>query len=163
MTLGLLLLARVLHILAGIAWMGMTLATARVLVPVLVGQTGTTPWFAAVSQRIGPIAMGAAIVNVITGIYLFAVLHRHDTSPGGLVLAAGALAGLLAVPFGIMIGRTVRAQQAHLTGESGDVAAIAASRARLQMFARVSMALLVLSVIAMATFRYASALGSASS
>jgi uncharacterized membrane protein len=155
-----LVVARALHILAGIAWMGATLAVARIILPILIGQTVPSPWFTAMAQRIGPMAMASSIVNVLTGIYLMAVLHRHDTSTGGLVLMAGALAGFVAVPFGMMIGRTVRTQQAHLAGDSRDAAQIAASRQRVQRYARVSLVLLMLSVVGMATFRYASALAS---
>jgi hypothetical protein len=56
--------------------------------------------------------------------------------------------------------RTVRTQQAHLAGDSRDAAQIAASRQRVQRYARVSLVLLMLSVVGMATFRYASALAS---
>ena len=158
MDLGLLVLARALHILAGITWTGATLITAFALVPVLIGQTTQSPWFAAISRRIGPMAMITSVVTVVTGIYLFVVLHAHDTTTGGIVLTTGALMGLIAVPSGIMIGRTVSTREAHLTGASGDAAQIAAARAKLRMHARISTVLQVLSVLAMATFRYASAL-----
>lgn len=158
MDLGLVVIARALHVLTGVVWTGATLLTAGIIVPVLLRQTTPSPWFAAMSGRIGPMAMGSSILTVITGLYLFAVLHKHDLSAGGIVLAAGALAGLVAVPFGIMIGRVVRTQEAHLTGESGDESQIAAARGRLRFHAQVSAWLLIVSVIAMGAFRYASAL-----
>lgn len=151
-------LARALHILAGAAWMGAVLAMVRIIGPTLLEQKGTSPWFGGIARRIGPLAAGSSILTIVTGVYLFAVLHRHDTSAGGIVLASGALAGIVSAGFGIWIGRISRTQLPHLTGESGDAAQIAAARGHIMLAARVAAGLLVLSVLAMATFRYASAL-----
>ena len=157
MDMSLIALARVLHILSGIAWMGASLVLLRAIGPALFAPNGPGPWFATVATRIGPMAAGSSIAAVVTGIYLFAVLHPHDTSRSGIVLGLGAAMGLVAVGFGIMIGKVSKNELAHLTGESGDAARLDAARHKLQFAARMSTLFLVLSVLGMATFRYAAA------
>ena len=148
---------RALHILSGIAWMGASIVMLRAIVPALSAPNGPGPWFATVTTRIGPMAAGSSLLTVITGVYLFAVLHPHDTSRSGIVLGLGALMGFIAVGFGIMIGKVSKNELAHLTGASGDAAKLDAARGKLRFAARMSTVFLVLSVIGMATFRYAAA------
>jgi hypothetical protein len=88
---------------------------------------------------------------------MFWALHPHDTSRSGIVLGLGALMGLIAVGFGIMIGKVSKNELAHLTGASGDAAKLDAARRKLKFAAHMSTAFLVLSALGMATFRYAAA------
>ena len=129
----------------------------RAVVPALAAANGPGPWFATFSTRIGPMAAGSSVLTVLTGLYMFWALHPHDTSRSGVVLGLGALMGLIAVGFGIMIGKVSRNELAHLTGASGDAARLDAARRKLAFAARMSTLFLVLSVIGMATFRYAAA------
>jgi uncharacterized membrane protein len=157
MDLTLIALARALHILTAIAWMGASLVMMRAIVPALFAPNGPGPWFATITTRIGPMAAGSSVLTVLTGVYMFWALHPHDTSRSGIVLGLGALMGLIAVGFGIMIGKVSKNELAHLTGASGDAAKLDAARRKLKFAAHMSTAFLVLSALGMATFRYAAA------
>jgi hypothetical protein len=109
---------------------------------------------------VGPASGIAAVLTILSGIYLMATLHQGDTTAGGTVLKAGALAALLSFAVGFFIGRPAGIKLAELSQQpnAADLAQqIAALRSRSAVSARFTGALLGLAVLAMALFRYAAA------
>jgi uncharacterized membrane protein len=162
---GLIVLARVLHVIAGIGWAGGTFMLAGVIVPMTsrYADEGFGRWAALISRRVGPMSGISGLLTVLSGIYLFAALHARDTSLSGLVLRAGALAALLAFAAGLVSRATGRRLAAVSEAPAGAVAApaspvllqeIAGLRRRAALSSRVTAALLGLAVLSMALFRY---------
>lgn len=163
---GLIVMARVLHVIAGIGWAGSTFMLAGVIVPMTAryADEGFSRWAALIARRVGPIAGISGLLTVLSGIYLFATLHASDTSASGLVLRAGALAALLAFVAGL-VSRATGRKLATLTEVIVTSAPAPASselgreivglRRRAAVSSRVTAALLGLAVLSMALFRYA--------
>ncbi|MBR0344355.1 MAG: hypothetical protein IJI03_03730, partial [Rudaea sp.] len=80
--------ARAIHVIAGVAWAGATFMLASVIVPIALrhGAEGAGRWMGLAARRAGMSSMIAALLTVLSGIYLFAVLHAQDASAGGFVL-----------------------------------------------------------------------------
>jgi uncharacterized membrane protein len=128
-------LARAIHVMSGVTWAGASFLVATVITPALApgGAHNSGPWVGTVARRAGALTGISAMLTVLSGVFLFAVLHPHDSSAGGLVLKSGAMAALLSLAVGL--------------------------RTRTVLSARVSAALLAVAVLAMAVFRYAAAVG----
>ncbi|MBN8886994.1 MAG: hypothetical protein J0I77_14830 [Rudaea sp.] len=164
----LIVLARAIHVIAGVAWAGATFMLASVIVPIALrhGAEGAGRWMGLAARRAGMSSMIAALLTVLSGIYLFAVLHAQDASAGGFVLKTGAAAALLSIAVGIAIARPAGMQLGRLQQALADAAPppadtlqrIAVLRRRQLIGVRAAAGLLGLAVIAMAVFRYASAL-----
>ncbi|HEX7917131.1 hypothetical protein, partial [Rudaea sp.] len=103
----LIVLARAVHVIAGVAWAGATFMLASVIMPIAVrhGAEGAGHWMGLVARRAGMSSMVAALLTVLSGIYLFVALHSHDASTSGFVLKTGALAAILSIGVGILLGR----------------------------------------------------------
>jgi uncharacterized membrane protein len=161
-------LARAIHVMSGVTWAGAAFVLATVITPVLVpsGADNSGPWLGTVGRRAGALSGISAILTVLSGLFLFAVLHPHDNSAGGLVLKSGAMAALLSLAVGVLIGRPAGLGIARVYA-SRDGAALSpeATRqlsqlhARTVLSARVAAALLAFAVLSMAVFRYAAAAG----
>jgi uncharacterized membrane protein len=154
----LIVLVRAIHIFAGVVWAGATFTTAWAVLPAAIRQPAAG--FGEVARRVGMISSIAALLAVLSGIYLFAALHSHDASAGARVLAAGAVSALLALGVGLLVGRPTGRKLGQLQ-QSNDAAAaseIDKLRRRATLVSRATAGLLGLSVIAMATFRFASAM-----
>lgn len=161
-------LARAIHVMAGVAWAGATFMLAGVVLPLAMqhGAEGAGRWLGLVAQRAGKAIGISALLTVLSGIYLFAALHPHDDSASGLVLKAGALAALLALAVGILAGRPAgqrmaKLQEALSSGTSPSPEAMremASLRKRAALSGRIAAGLLALAVLAMGVFRYATAL-----
>lgn len=161
-------LARTVHVIAGVAWAGATLLLAAVIVPIAArhGAEGAGRWTGMIARRIGPMSGISALLTVLSGIYLFAVLHPNDSSAGGLVLRTGAIAALLSLAVGFLVARPAGLKLARLNRRS--LPASAASPEILQQMSglgrrtvlssRLTAALLGIAVISMAVFRYAGAM-----
>jgi uncharacterized membrane protein len=161
-------LTRAIHILAGIVWVGTTVALA-VILPMAArseGQAGGR-FIGMVTRRLGPMSGISALLTVLSGIYLFVTLHPHDDSASGLVLKAGALAAVLALGLGLLVARPAGMRLAQLCEQrSGEappsqdlVQQIAQFGRRAALSSKLVVALLTLAVLSMALFRYAQALG----
>jgi hypothetical protein len=124
-------------------------------------------WAAVIARRVGPATGIAALFTVVSGVYLFMTLHATDTSTGALVLRAGALAAVVAFVTGL-VSRATGRRLARLTtvraGAGHELAAppspevleeMAVLRRRAALSTRVTAALLGLTVLSMALFRYA--------
>jgi uncharacterized membrane protein len=163
----LIVLARALHVIAGIGWAGGTFMLAGVIVPMSAryADEGFSRWAALISRRVGPMTGISGLLTVLSGIYLFAALHASDTSTGGLVLRTGAVAALLAFATGLVsraTGRKLATLTEAPTSSALDAPAvpelarqIAGLRQRAAISSRVTAALLGLAVLSMALFRYA--------
>ena len=165
------LLARVVHVVAGIVWAGGAFVMAAIIVPMTTryASEGFARWSALIARRVGPILGIAALLTVLSGGYLMMTLHASDTSASGLVLHAGALAALLAFAAGLvsqMTGRRLtQLNEARSAASSNAVALspellqkITALDRRTVLSSRVGAVLIGLAVLAMALFRYAAAL-----
>ncbi len=158
-------LARAVHVAAGVAWAGGTFVLAGVVLPLMRehGAQGAGRWLGMVARRAGMASIVAALATVVSGVYLFHVLHAQDGSASGLVLKAGAVAALLALGAGLLIGRPAGLKLAQLQaaaaagGAAPDAAQLAALQLRSAVASRAGAGLLALSVVAMGVFRYVGA------
>ncbi|HEY6619609.1 MAG TPA: hypothetical protein VIY68_08700 [Steroidobacteraceae bacterium] len=161
----LIVLARLVHVMAGVIWAGATFVLAAVILPIAsrYGTEGAGRWIAMVARRVGPISGIAALLTVLSGSYLFAALHANDRSAAGLVLKVGAIAALLSLVSGFFFARPTSLKLARLseqhslagvppTDESRKMSAI---RLRATLGSCFTAALLGLAVLSMASFRYA--------
>jgi uncharacterized membrane protein len=130
------LLARAIHILGGVLWAGSTFLMTWVIFPIGAkhADEGAGQWVAMIRRKGGPIAGIAAMLTVLSGIYLMITLHPADRSVSGMVLQTGALAAVLSFGAGLAL------------------------RKRPMLGSVLTSLLLALAVLAMATFRYAQAL-----
>lgn len=158
--------ARVIHVMAGVIWAGTTFTMTAVILPIMArhGAEGFGRWTGIIARRVGPISGIAALLTVLSGIYLFYALHAHDASTGGLVLKVGGVTALLSLITGLMVSRPAGEKLAELSKSIGDSAPsdllerIAALRRRATLSARLVAILLGVSVLSMAVFRYVAAL-----
>lgn len=165
-SIALILLARALHILGGVTWAGSMFLLTWVVFPV--GQAhaadGAGRWVAAIARKAGPVTGIAAMLTVLSGIYLMVVLHPGDKSVSGLVLQTGALAAILSFFPGLFIGRPAGqklmqlTQQQSSTPSAAELAEREGLRKRAALGSGLTAILLLLAVLAMATFRYVQAL-----
>jgi len=164
----LIVLARVVHVMAGVIWAGATIVLAAVIVPIAArhGTEGAGRWTAMVAGRVGPLSGISALLTVLSGSYLFATLHSNDGSAAGLVLKVGAVAAFLSLVIGFLIGRPTGLKLAKLSEQHPLAAAPPADvlqkmsglRRRAELSSRFTTALLGLAVLSMAGFRYAEAI-----
>lgn len=160
----LILLARTVHILGGILWAGAVFMMTAVVFPIVAkhGTEGAGRWMGMIGRKVAPASGIAALLTIVSGIYLMAVLHPHDRSVNGIVLMTGAVAALLSFAVGFFIGRPaglklseLSEQQAKSATPSAELAEqVAALRRRSAVSAKFTAALLGLAVLAMALFRY---------
>jgi uncharacterized membrane protein SirB2 len=146
-SIGLILVARGVHVLGGVVWAGFVL-----LAFVFLARRRDEATLKLVPRLVGP----AALLTLLSGIYLMAVLHPGDESNTGLALRVGALAALLSIVVGAaLIGPRSRKL---LRADRGEVALDPQTRQRLQSglsFAgKLNVALMLVAVLAMATARY---------
>jgi len=164
----LILLARAIHVVSGVIWSGAAFVLAIAVVPLFArhGAEGAGRWLGMVAARAGALIGASAPLAILSGVYLFAALHHHDDSASGIVLKTGASAALLSAVVGALFSRTAgrelmqfhqaSARQAINSPDAGRQ--LAALRTRATVSARAVAALLGVAVLAMATFRYVSAL-----
>lgn len=161
-------LARAIHVMSGVTWAGAVFVLATVITPVLVpnGADKSGPWLGTVGRRAGALSGISALLTVLSGVFLFVVLHPHDSSVSGLVLKSGMAAALLSLAVGVLIGRPAGLGIARVYA-SRDGAALSPEavlqlsrlHARTVLSARLAAALLAFAVLTMAVFRYAAAIG----
>lgn len=126
------LLAISIHVLAAVFWAGSTFAVARVGASLL--------------SRLFLPQVGSAIVAVVSGGYLWHVLHGRALGTGEQVLIVGAACGLLALA--IQIGVTARDFLRNKTRATQQLGASSL------IGQRIAAALLVIVVICMAIARF---------
>ena len=158
----LLLLARVFHIFGGVIWAGSMFALSFGVMPIGAQHAadGSGRFMGLVMRRLGPASGIAAIVTVLSGFYLFGTLHSGDHSVSGIVLGTGAVAGVLSLLVGVLIGRPagMRLSELQMNPATADKAQLASLQRRAAVSGRVAGMLLGLAILSMAAFRYAGAL-----
>lgn len=124
-----------LHVLTGVFWAGTTFAMART-------QAAKAEWLARPQ-------IWAATIAILAGAGLWHLLHGHRMEGPEMVLAAGAIAALAAAGVQSSALRSVR----RLSDADASIAE--ASRRRVIVAQRIAAVLLALTIVAMASFRYA--------
>jgi uncharacterized membrane protein len=160
MTTEFIIVARILHIASSTVWAGFVIIAGLVLVDT---PRSMKPEDA---RRVRQNAVGraarivgpAAVISLLSGVYLFATLHAGGRAPTEIALAVGALSAVLSFFLGaIGTGRPER-QLAKLeelsTPSPTEAKSIAALNRRVILFARVTAGLLLFSVVAMAAARF---------
>lgn len=154
----LIVLARAIHILAGVYWAGAMFVFVGSLLPAM--RSGGGPALVPVMKGIGMRTGIAAILTILAGIYLFAGLHAHDDSTGSKVLGIGATAAILAFIVAFFVnmpaGRKLAKLNANPPADPQQRAQQAAAlQSRVTLGARLIAGLLGIAVLCMAVFRYA--------
>jgi uncharacterized membrane protein len=160
---------RLVHIVAGIFWVGATLAIAAFLLPTarVAGAEGHRV-MGRVMQRLGPALGIAMLLTVISGFIIYGRLsagfnRAWMTSRPGLALGLGAVAALLAVVLGVAVTGPTNVRLAKLRESvasagpepgAADAARVAALEARAERATVVAAALLLFCAAAMAIARY---------
>jgi uncharacterized membrane protein len=166
LTVALILLARAIHILGGVIWVGSTFLLTWVIFPIGARHAaeGAGRWVGMIARKAGPLSGVSALLTILSGIYLMLVMHPGDRSAGGLVLQAGAVAAVLSFLVGFLLGRPAGRKLLQLTEQQSstpspaDLAEREGLRKRAAISSIATATLLVLAVLAMATFRYVQAL-----
>jgi hypothetical protein len=123
-----------LHVLAATFWAGTSFALARIS-----GVGG--------EQLFRP-QMGAALVAVLTGAYLWHIAHAGGFDTAGRLLALGALCAIIAAGVqGAIGGRAIRNLRRGTADEAG-------ARRRIALAQRLAAGLLAAAAVCMAAARY---------
>ena len=164
------LILRFLHIISGVFWVGASFFTARFLMPSLkAAGPAAGPVLAELGKRRIPASMlGAALVNVASGIWLIMLVsggapNAWMRSPMGRTIGIGAGFAILAVILGLAVGMpanagmvristTVRQRGGPPTAE--EAAQLERFQTRSALAAMGASALLFLATAAMAVARY---------
>lgn len=160
---------RLVHIVAGIFWVGATLAIAGFLLPTarVAGAAGRS-FVGRVMQRLGPALGIGMVLTVVSGFIMYGRLsagfnRAWVTSRPGMALAAGAVAALLAVVIGAAVTGPTNVRLAQLRKSlasagpapaAADSARVAALETRADRAALVTAALLLFCAATMAVARY---------
>ena len=164
---------RIVHILAGVFWVGSVFLFVVYLQPsaAAVGPAGA-PFMGELlgKRRLVDGIIGMAIISVTAGLFLywhdwhlFGSFNVWIQSTWGKTFTVGGLAAITALAIGVFVtrpnvmrflalGRQVAASGAPPTPEVG--AEMGAIQHRLKVYARASLALLVVAVLAMSTAKY---------
>ncbi len=158
---------RLLHILAGVVWVGAGLTAELMILPTVrrLGPTGAAFFSAfyrfSIFSKVMPVA---SLTTTLAGLYLYARWFLSAGSlpfstTGTIVLSVGALFGLAAFGHGISIGRlSGRFLAASIAaGESPTPeqrATLAGLQERMGRSGRVSLILMVIALVGMASARY---------
>lgn len=164
------ILLRLIHISAGILWVGFGLFMAWIAVPAALSMRdrGTTFLHALYDKtpflRVMPIV---SLLTTVAGVLLYIRVSDNFNaawlgSAGGIVLTIGSLAGLAAFVHGISIGQQSERQKKILDGivsqpggptpeQVGALQALGESSARKSM---ISVVLMIVAVVGMSAARY---------
>ena len=155
----LILLARAVHVIAGIMWAGVAFVLITAIAPIgrQYAQEGAERWTGLIARKIGPMSGVAAMLTIISGGYLMAILHRGDSTWGGTVLKLGAAAAVAALIVGIAVARPAALKLAALASRATDAQVqqqMAQLRQRAAVSTKLTGLLVALAVLSMALFRY---------
>jgi hypothetical protein len=124
-----------LHILSAVFWAGTSFTLART------GGIG--------GEQLFRPQMGAAVIAVLTGGYLWHLVHAGSFGTAEQILAVGALCALAAAGVqGAVGGRAIRSLHAGKADEAGE-------RSRIATAQRIAAALLAVTAVCMGAARYA--------
>lgn len=156
----LIVLARAVHILAGVFWAGSMFVISGTLLPAM---RANGPVLVPMMKRLGMLSGIAGLLTILAGIYLFAALHGQDESTGGKVLGIGAIAAILAFVIALFVnmpaGRKLAKLYATPMADAKDQERMLSTlQFRIRLGVRLISGLLGVAVLCMAVFRYASLL-----
>ena len=155
-----LVVVRLIHIIAATLWVGSGFYSARILFPSLVQlgpDAGKIAPALAKNRLFSMIFPVSAVVTVLAGIllYLRPGASGQFTNTGWAVLSIGALAGLLAAGHGgAVLGRMTEQYIAKLNSDTAQPGEITAAGERLLRNVNISLALMFIAVLGMASARY---------
>ena len=165
-----LIVLRFFHIIAGIFWVGGALFAARFIAPSLkAAGPAAGPVLAELGKRRIPASMmGAALVNIASGIWLMMI--DAGAAPGvwmrsgmGRTLGIGAALAIIAVLLGMTVAMPTNARMGRISAAAQqrggpptaeEAAALGRLQARSALVAMVASLLLFLAASAMAVARY---------
>jgi hypothetical protein len=153
----LILVARAVHVVAGVVWAGFVLLGVVLLPAVAMRDDAAARSVREAMATVVPRLAGpAAGLTILSGIYLMAVLHPGDQSMTGFALRVGALAALSSIVLGAaLIGpRSRKLARIELDRGTGDPLVEQRLRSTLSLAARLNGAVMLVAVLAMATARY---------
>lgn len=163
-----LVLLRLIHIVSGVAWVGLGAVTVFYIAPAAAtaGESGLRFLKTLLTQsayaRAFPMFAG---LTMLAGLLLYALgAHTHFTQLGNMVLGIGALAGIAAgIHGGATTGRATTALGEALVQHVPDgaqsipasaVATLNDLSAKLQSHSRVSLVLMIIALLGMGSARY---------
>src|SRR5262245_15876918 len=164
------LVLRFLHIVSGVFWVGGSLFAARFLMPSLkAAGPAAGPVLAELGKRRIPVAMmGAALVNVASGIWMMMIASGGAPgvwmrSPMGRTIGLGAGLAILVVILGMVVGIPTNAKMGRIAAAAKqrggpptaeEAAELERLQARSATMALIASVLLFLATTAMAVARY---------
>jgi uncharacterized membrane protein len=156
----LIILARVLHIVSSTVWAGFAIVAGLVLVNTagtLKAEEARRMRQSAISRASRAVAP-AAIISLLSGIYLFSTLHTGQRSPTEIALGIGALLAVLSFFVGAIGSGGPERQLARLDAQStrspSESAQVEALDRRVVLAGRATATLLLISGAAMAIARF---------
>ncbi len=164
---------RLVHILAGVAWVGSVFLLVTQVQPAAAAiAPAGAPFMVELlgRRRLVQRIIGMGAVTVLAGLFLYWRDWHDYASFGdwigtnfGITLTIGAIAAIAALTIGIVVTRPKVDEMLGLMGQIGSsegapapelVAQLGATQARLKVAARASLGLLVIAVLGMSTARY---------
>ena len=157
-----LLVARALHILSGVFWVGAVSLLARFVIPASRARPGDDGALVADLfrfRRLGPALGGAGAVNLVTGLYLYSGFYpRQDwnlASPGPAeAYAIGGILAATALGLGVVQGIGMLRRLRRNREQPSDPEMAAELTPQVAVVMRINMALLIIATILMAVGRY---------
>jgi uncharacterized membrane protein len=163
----LILVLRLVHIVAGVFWVGGALLITFFLTPAVgaAGEAGQK----VMQQLVGKVQLtarmtAASVLTVLAGAILYWIDSHGFTSPwttsgAGLGFGIGAVFALIGFGFGAMVGRTAKAiakVAAQAGGKPGpdQLSRMQALQQKMGMYGLISSTTLIVAVVCMATARY---------
>ena len=153
------ILARVLHVISSTAWAGFVIIAAITLVTVPGSAEGREGRHVrrSVINRAARIVAPAALMSLLSGLYLFSKLHAGLNTPAEVALKTGAACAVLSFFFGAIGSGSAERQLAHLddlaSPSSEQIDRIRTLNRRVVIVARITAALLIVSGATMAAAR----------
>jgi len=155
---------RLVHIVAGIFWVGSALFSALVLIPTAraAGPDGRR-FVERLGRRLAPMVGVAMLLTIVPGFTMYGQLGRNwAASPMGRALGVGALATILAIfvflginaPAAAKMGKLRKALAAQGTPSGSDTPELEALASRMDRGTQITATLLLVAASAMAVARY---------
>jgi uncharacterized membrane protein len=154
----LLIVLRLLHIVAAVIWFGLGITSYFFINPAAIAASQNGVGFL---KSFYSLPMASSIIAIASGtttlagilMYAFTNVTARFSQTGNIVLGIGALAGLAAtIHGGAVLGRVGKALEGALN--SGDDAAARNHLIEQQSAARISLILMIIALIGMASARY---------
>lgn len=165
-----LVIARIIHVLAGVLWVGMMFFLAVFLAPSMreVGPDAAKVMGAMMRRKVIVVLPNLAVLSIFSGLYLYwrvsaGFKAAYMSSGPGMTYGVGAVAAILAFVAGMTVTRpamvkSMRLSQRMPSADASERETLAASIARYQSRAasgeKVIITLLLIAATAMAVGRY---------